>query len=125
MKDQLNAGRTLSEKQVAALVKLAERYSVPIPGFTEMASAVGVNVASAAPVASPAGFSAPSDVDLLLKEMSGITAWAEPVKRGRRVYDDKEFFESIMKQKKSGKVLSIKQVEALKKLAAKYGIQVS
>ena len=125
LKDQLNAGRTLSEKQVAALVKLAERYSGSIPGFSEMASAVGVNIAPAAPAASPAGFSAPSDADLLLKEMTKITAWAEPVKRGRRVYDDKDFFESIMKQKKSGKVLSIKQVEALKKLAAKYGIQVS
>ena len=40
------------------------------------------------------------------------------------MYDDKDFYQSIVKQKKSGKVLSIKQVEALRKLAAKYGIQV-
>ena len=78
----------------------------------------------AAPAAQPAeALGAPSDADVLLKELSKITAWAEPVKRGRRVYDDKDFFDSLMKQKKSGKVLSIKQVEALRKLAAKYGIQ--
>ena len=113
----MNAGRTLSEKQIAALVKLGAKYSGSIPGFAEMAAACGVN---AAPEATPA---APSDADLLLDAMSKITNWAEPVKRGRRVYDDRDFFDSLMKQKKSGKVLSIKQVEALKKLAAKYGIQ--
>ena len=120
LKDQLNAGRTLSEKQIAALVKLGAKYSGSIPGFAEMAAACGVNAApEAAPAATPA---APSDADLLLDAMSKITNWAEPVKRGRRVYDDRDFFDSLMKQKKSGKVLSIKQVEALKKLAAKYGI---
>ncbi|MBQ9772279.1 MAG: type I DNA topoisomerase [Lentisphaeria bacterium] len=122
LKDQLNAGRTLSEKQMAALVKLAARYSGSIPGFAELASEAGISAAPAGqPAAEPAG--APSDADILLREMSRITAWAEPVKRGRRVYDDKEFFDSLMKQKKAGKVLSIKQVEALRKLAAKYGVR--
>ena len=122
LKDQLNAGRTLSEKQMSALMKLAARYSGSIPGYAGLASEAGVNVEPAAQTAEPAG--APSDADILLNELSKVTAWAEPVKRGRRVYDDKDFFDSLMKQKKSGKVLSIKQVEALRKLAAKYGIQV-
>ena len=112
----------MSEKQVAALVKLASRYSGSIPGFPEIAAELGGSVPEAAPA--PALPGAPSDADLLLDAMSRITAWAEPVKRGRRMYDDKDFYQSIVKQKKSGKVLSIKQVEALRKLAAKYGIQV-
>ena len=108
---------------MAALLKLASRYSGSIPGFDRMAAEFGIKAApQAAPAVEMPG--APSDADLLLNEMAKITNWAEPVKRGRRVYDDKEFFESIQKQKKSGKVLSIKQVEALRKLAAKYGIQV-
>jgi hypothetical protein len=125
LKDQLNAGKTLSEKQMAALLKLAARYSGSIPGFDSMSAELG----AAAPaqgegeVPQTVGIPAPSDVDVLLEAMTKITNWAEPVKRGRRVYDDKDFFESIQKQKKSGKVLSIKQVEALRKLAAKYGIQ--
>ena len=121
LKDQLNAGRTLSEKQMSALMKLAARYSGSIPGYAGLASEAGVNAEPAAQTAEPVG--APSDADVLLNELSKVSAWAEPVKRGRRVYDDKDFFDSLMKQKKSGKVLSIKQVEALRKLAAKYGIQ--
>ena len=122
LKDQLNAGRTLSEKQMSALMKLAARYSGSIPDYAGLASEAGVNAEPVGQAAAEVA-GAPSDADVLLRELSKVTAWAEPVKRGRRVYDDKDFFDSLMKQKKSGKVLSIKQVEALRKLAAKYGIQ--
>ena len=122
LKDQLNAGKTLSDKQIAALIKLAARYSGSIPGYAELVAECGGKAVPAE--AAPDAVAAPSDADRLLTEMSKVTAWAEPVKRGRRVYDDKEFFDSLLKQKKAGKVLSIKQVEALRKLAAKYGVQV-
>jgi hypothetical protein len=49
-----------------------------------------------------------------------VEKWAEPVQRGRRTYDDKEFFESLSRQRGNGKTLSDKQLAALRKLAAKY-----
>ena len=122
LKDQLNAGKTLSEKQMAALIKLAARYSGSIPGYEAMMAELGVPAEKTAGETPAAA--APSAVDVLLEELAKITAWAEPVRRGRRVYDDKEFFDSIMKQKKSGKVLSLKQADAIRKLAEKYGIKV-
>lgn len=119
LKTQAESGKSLSEKQIAALVKLAARYSGSVPNFAEISADLGQPVRPAAPAAA----SAPSQIDSILEKLSGVTKWEKPVQRGRRVYDDKEFFESIMKQKKSGKVLSIKQADAIRKLAAKYGIK--
>ena len=121
LKDQVNAGRTLSDKQVAALLKLAARYSGSIPGYQQISAELGGAPETAGTEAVQP--SSPAEADLLLEGLSQVKDWAEPVKRGRRVYDDKEFYESIQRQKKTGRVLSIKQVEALRKLAAKYGIK--
>ena len=74
--------------------------------------------ASESTAATPAG----SGVEALFAALSQVT-FAEPVKRGRFVYDDKKFFDSLDKQFRSGKVLSEKQVAALQKLADKYGVK--
>ena len=58
----------------------------------------------------------------LLEAFAKVTNWAEPRKVGRSVYDDKAFYESLLKQYNNGKVLSPKQVAALKKLGTKYSI---
>ncbi|MEI3003759.1 MAG: hypothetical protein V8T87_03955 [Victivallales bacterium] len=49
-----------------------------------------------------------------------MTKWNEPKKVGRRIYDDKVFYESLSKQRSEGKALSDRQFAALQKLAAKY-----
>ena len=64
---------------------------------------------------------APEETAALLKNLSSVTKWEAPVKRGRFTVDDKKFFESLNKQFKEKKALSEKQTAALKKLAAKYG----
>ncbi|MBR4075485.1 MAG: hypothetical protein IKK25_01310, partial [Lentisphaeria bacterium] len=58
----------------------------------------------------------------LIAQFDKVTKWAEPVRKGRRVYDDREFVKSIANHLESGKVLSDKQIEALKKMAAKYSV---
>ena len=60
--------------------------------------------------------------DRILKAFAEVKTWAEPEKKGRRVYDDKEFYESLAKQRATGRILSPKQSAALMKLAAKYKI---
>lgn len=138
LKKQMESGKLLSEKQISALAKIASRYASSIPNYESVvreltgtvpdalpsadgSSAQGTNAeTSSAPAAS--GGPGEAEVDRLLKAMAEITDWAEPEKKGRRVYNDKEFYESLAKQRASGKVLSFKQVAALTKLAAKYKI---
>ena len=61
-----------------------------------------------------------AEADALLEKFSHVTKWNEPKKVGRRIYDDKVFYESLSKQRSEGKALSDRQFAALQKLAAKY-----
>lgn len=117
LKDQVEAGKVLSERQMAALAKMASRYAEAIPGYEELMKELGVTVEKP----SEEGGSQ-TDADRILKALSEIKEWAAPEKKGRRVYDDREFCESLAKQRASGRILSPKQSTALMKLAAKYKI---
>ena len=117
LKDQVEAGKVLSERQMAALAKMASRYAEAIPGYEELMKELGVTVEKP----SEDGGSQ-ADADRILKALSEIKEWAAPEKKGRRVYDDREFCESLAKQRASGRILSPKQSAALMKLAAKYKI---
>lgn len=121
LKTQSEAGKPLSERQLAALAKMASKYQAQIPGFEDVASVLHIvspRADSAAGNAAAAGDAA--EADALLEKFSGLTAWNEPKKVGRRIYDDKTFYESLAKQRAGGKSLSGKQLAALKKLAVKY-----
>ncbi len=137
LKKQMESGKVLSEKQLAALGKLASHYSGDIPDCDKLLSALGLSGNTAAASAAPSGDSgaqtdgvnaaapgsgteANAEVKSMLDELGRIQTWAEPVKKGRRVYDDHEFYDSLSKQFGSGKVLSFKQVAALKKMVQKY-----
>lgn len=125
LEKQHQSGKVLSEKQIAALAKLAARYSGSIPGYDSIVKELSASVP--VPAVVPEGpreqKGQTADVERILKEMKAIREWAKPEKRGRRVYDDREFFDSLAKQAASGKTLSFKQSAALMKLAAKYGIK--
>ena len=120
LRKQSEAGKSLSEKQLSALAKILTKYAEQINGYEELAPLLGMEV-------KPAETAEDSNekrkqVEELLQSFEKVTQWAEPVKRGRYVYDDKEFVASIRKQASSGKVLSEKQVAALNRLAAKYSL---
>ena len=117
LKKQLDEGRPLSEKQIAAFGKLAARYAGRLDGGEKIADLIGVDAKSAEPALPPENA---KEIETMLETLSKISKWAEPVKKGRRVYDDKDFFESLNRQYASRKNLSPKQVAALKRLAAKY-----
>ena len=113
---QFNDGKQLSEKQLNALKKLYDKYikNEPAP-----------SAAAPAAVPAPANDEANSEIAQLLEKMAQITTWEPPAQKGRFAFDDKKFFLSIEKQFKSKKQLSVKQIDALKKLAVKYEIQES
>ncbi|MBN2641673.1 MAG: hypothetical protein JXR78_08475, partial [Victivallales bacterium] len=114
IRQQVESGKKLSDKQLAVVARFAVKYKDQLKDFDRIIAGLGVQAEEQEAVA------ADPEVTKILEEMSKITQWAEPTKKGRRVYDDKEFYESIKRQAGEGKRLSPKQVFALKKLAGKY-----
>ncbi len=120
LKKQFDSGKSLSEKQIAALGKMVEKYKDQLNGAEEMLCTVSSKFAAADD--DPAAEEKNAAARELLKQFAKVTKWAEPVREGRRVYDDKEFVNSISGHLNAGKNLSDKQLEALKKMAAKYAV---
>lgn len=60
----------------------------------------------------------------LLDALSLVTAWHEPIKRGRTTYDDEAFVRSLTTQLAEKRFLSERQFEALKKLVRSYHAQI-
>ena len=119
LRDQTANGRPLSDKQLAALKKLADKYQTQFPD--RAAAAWLAPEAAAAPAAeSAAPAPAPEDPAALFAALGKVEKWEPPVTKGRFNFDDKKFFQSLKQQFDSGKSLSFKQLAALKKLAAKY-----
>ncbi|MCF7790837.1 MAG: type I DNA topoisomerase [Victivallales bacterium] len=69
---------------------------------------------------SPEEKSRNEEIEQLLSNFENFSGWAKPEKKGKRTYDDKTFYDSLLKQYQSKKKLSPKQLYALKKLASKY-----
>lgn len=121
LRKQSNAGKPLSEKQTAALKKLAEKYRTEIPDADNIIALLPGIQNTPAGDSEDAGEKA-AEATALLAKFDRVTKWIDPVRKGRRVYDDHEFVQSIAKQMKAGKILSEKQLNALKKLAVKYSL---
>lgn len=57
----------------------------------------------------------------IIEMVEGVQEWNPPVQRGKRTYSDKEFVSSLRKQLEEGKKsISMRQVEALLKVALTY-----
>ena len=126
LKKQALSGKLLSDRQNAALAKMAKRYQGQLKDAALVFGILNIEPESTDAVekAEPAEDApAVSDVSAeeLIAALSKVTTWEEPVKRGRFSFDDKKFFQSVKKQFDGGKVLSPKQISALSKLATKYG----
>ena len=127
LKKQALSGKALSEKQTAALRRMAMKYHGELTDAALVDRILEVQAAPAGEggeTAAPAAPAAPNpEVTRLLEELGKVTEWAEPVKKGRFTYDDKVFYESLAKQHASGKILSERQQAALIKMAGKYGVK--
>ena len=116
LRKQAAAGRKLSEKQMAALSTMVDKYADKIADLAAVRSALGLPAAAETAVSEDTK----AEIKSLLDELSQVEGWAEPVKRGRFTFNDKDFYESLRGQFYNGKQLSPKQIAALQKLAAKY-----
>ncbi len=119
LKKQSTAGKALSEKQISALGKILEKYAEQIPNAADLLKVITEKL----PVVNdPAAAEKSSEAEKMLAHFDKVTKWADPVRKGRRVYDDREFVRSIANHLHSGKTLSDKQFDALKKMVAKYSV---
>ena len=66
----------------------------------------------------------PDDARALLDALAAVKDWNEPVTRGKRVYDDRAFVQSLEEQLTARKFLTERQFAALKRLVAGYRAQV-
>lgn len=115
LRDQVNSGRKLSDKQIEFLNRFLNKYSDQIENFDEVAQELDLNSETE-----------PGDKksEMMLNLMSNVKDWNEPVKKGKRLLDDKEFYNSLKKQFKEKRSLSTRQQHALRRLVKKYADQI-
>ena len=113
LRKQYKAGKTLSAKQIAALLRVTRKY----PGqFPEC------DLSASAPVPPP-NPAAEAQIESLLNAFKSFESWNEPTVRRGRTFSDRDFIASLAKQHAAGKVLSEKQIAALERMAAKYNLK--
>ena len=109
VRKQFDQGRQLSDRQFAVLARYVCENSAGDGSTDELRTRLASYV--------PDGAGKPTQNDSTVPElvamMGEIKTWREPVKRGRNVFDDKKFAESLAAQFARRKVLTPRQVAAM------------
>ncbi|HMP74928.1 MAG TPA: type I DNA topoisomerase [Kiritimatiellia bacterium] len=115
LRDQVESGRRLTDNQSHHLDRLLVKYAGHIPDFEQRAEGWGIaaNESAGDPAAGP-----------LVELLKQIAEWKPAVQRGKRVWDDKEFADSLTRQFEGKKSLSPRQVAAMKKMLRRYAEQI-
>lgn len=114
---QAKSGRNLSPRQVAAVDQAFIRNLPNMANKDELAQKFNLQIEEEA-------IEADNESPTLLAALAKITEWREPVKRGKRVFDDSDFYKSVKKQFEERGSLSVKQRAAMRNLIGKYRSQI-
>ena len=115
LREQVDRGRGLSPKQFSILARSVGENVGGLPDVEEIRAKLAEYV--------PGGFAtqeADPAIPGLLALMKTVTEWREPAKKGKKVYDDKGFVESLAEQYERRHSLSPRQVMALRRVAVAY-----
>ncbi|MDT8391367.1 MAG: type I DNA topoisomerase [Lentisphaeria bacterium] len=130
--DRLDSGQKLTDRQWVAVLGLAAKYADKLPRLPEMVDSLGLQdefatalldgkkKKEAAKQREKRDEAPPSALAVELTAALRHVDWAEPEKRGNRVYDDKKFFTSLKSRIDDDKPLTDRQEQALVKLFLKY-----
>jgi len=118
LRAQVEGGRSLSENQERYLDRLLRKYADQIPDYDRMAAALKIGSREAPSDASVDA----AAVEPLLAALEKVADWKPPQKRGRREWDDQEFFRSVARQFRARGSISPRQFQALRKMASRYHI---
>ena len=120
LRKQAESGKLLSDKQLEALGKIAQRYRESITDYPALAKALDLPEEETPELDNAQSAASADDTAALIEELAKVTNWNPPERRGRRTFDDKAFYASLAEQFNNGRKLSDKQLAALKKLAERY-----
>ena len=102
-----------------ALDRVLEKYAAAIPNFEDIRKELGLD--SPAPAASAEDN---RESALLLELIRAVKEWRPPVTRGKWIWDDHKFAESLARQYAQKHALSLKQLALLRKMVRKYKDQI-
>jgi DNA topoisomerase-1 len=129
LSDQIGDDKKLSERQWNALLRITTRYAKQIPGLDATLADLGLEEQfeemRQAAASREVGEGGDPLTDRMVALLSTVDNWEEPVKRGRRTYDDAKFHLSLKQQAEAGRRLSPAQIRALKQLLVKYRDQIA
>lgn len=118
LRDQAMRGKRLSPKQRHYLAQMFLDGRQNIEGFSkELCESLEIEYSDAAPVNT-------EETEEILAGLANVTTWKEPVKKGRRVYDDSEFYKSVATQFTVKKHLSEAQMKVLERMFLRYSEQI-
>ena len=115
LRDQFDRGRSLSPKQFAILARAVGENADELPDCDAIREKLAEFV--------PSGFSGKDSdpaIPGLLALLKTVGEWRPVVKKGKKIYDDKSFVESLAEQFERRHSLSTRQVMALRRVAAAY-----
>jgi DNA topoisomerase I len=121
VREQLDEGKPISDRQLEALVRVATAYREQVEGLDAALREMGFAEALLrhAEAALP-----PSPETLRKMELLKPLAFEEARQVRGKTYDDRVFFESLRSQAEGGKRLSERQIHHLDRLLIKYSDQI-
>jgi hypothetical protein len=119
LREQVDRGRILSEKQFVILARSIGKNAGVLPDADQVRARLEPFVPGGFDV-TPVDPTIPAMFDLL----ATVKDWKEPVQRGRRTYDDHEFVDSLRSQYLRSNSLSARQLIALKRVCVLYKAQI-
>ena len=117
LRDQSVHGRKLSPRQVSALDRIIVQNAAQFEDFEAVRQKLGL-------VHDKPSHEPDHESPVLLEMLGQVTAWQEPVTRGKRTFDDKAFYESLAGQYARQQTLSPRQRGAMKRLVSRYKAQI-
>lgn len=118
LREQSESGRILSPRQVEVLDRLLQKYAEQIQGFEDHAQKLGIGAQAAA----AAGAADVAETIRVLEALAGIQEWKPAVQRGKRLWDDHAFYESVRGQFAVKKHLTVRQLASLTKMGVRYKV---
>jgi len=117
LRSQVVNGRKLSDKQVAALERIIVQNASQFENFDAVREQLGLS-------AEQSKTEVDTESPVLLEMLGQVTTWQEPVTRGKMVFNDKDFYDSLAGQFARQQSLTFRQRAAMKRMVFRYKAQI-
>ena len=117
LRSQVVHGRKLSEKQVAAVERIIVQNASQFENFDAVREQLGLSAEQAKPEQD-------AESPVLLEMLGQVVTWQEPVTRGKKVFNDKDFYDSLAGQFARQQSLTFRQRGAMKRMVFRYKGQI-